>query len=86
MAQSDGIKGRDPTGSKTVINNKIMEQVNTFNCLVNLMSYEKEKDNKITIFLKITEIINNTFKPTEVQKDTRIKIYNTLALPAKTEQ
>jgi hypothetical protein len=49
-AQSDGIKGRDRTGSKTVINNKIIEQVNTFNYLVNLMSYEKEKDNKITIF------------------------------------
>jgi hypothetical protein len=57
-------KGRDPTRSKMVINNKIIEQVNTFIYLGNLVSYEKEKDidNKSTKFLKITGIINNTFK------------------------
>jgi hypothetical protein len=45
-------EGRDPTRSKIVINNKIIEQVNTFNYLGNLVSYEKEKDidNKITKF------------------------------------
>jgi hypothetical protein len=58
-------KGRDPTRTKIVINNKIIEQVNTFNYLGYLVSYEKEKgiDDKITKFLKITEIMNNTFKP-----------------------
>jgi hypothetical protein len=35
-------KGRDPT-SKIVINNKIVGQLNAFNCLGNLISYEKEK-------------------------------------------
>jgi hypothetical protein len=76
-------KGGDPLRSKIVINNKIIEQVNTFNCLGNLVSYEKEKDtdNKMTKFLKITGIINNTFKPNKVQKGTRIKMYTTLALP-----
>jgi hypothetical protein len=34
-------KGRDPTGSKIVINNKIIEQVNIFNYLGNLVSNEK---------------------------------------------
>jgi hypothetical protein len=69
-------KGRDPTRSKIVINKKIIEQVNTFNYLGNLVSYEKEKyiDNKITTFLKITGIINNTFEPNIVQKGTRIKL------------
>jgi hypothetical protein len=45
-------KGRDPTRSKIVINNEIIEQVNTFNYLRNLVSYEKEKyiDNKIQNF------------------------------------
>jgi hypothetical protein len=73
--------GRDPTRSKIVINNKIIEQVNTFMCLGNLISYEKEKDieNKITKLLKITGI-NNKFKPNKVQKGTRIKLYNTPAL------
>jgi hypothetical protein len=37
-------KGRDPTRSEIVINNNIAEQVNTFNYLGNLVSYEKEKD------------------------------------------
>jgi hypothetical protein len=48
-----------------------------------LISYEKGKDidNKIRTFLKITGIINNTFKPNKVQKGTRIKLYTTLALP-----
>jgi hypothetical protein len=47
-------KGRDPTRSETVINNKIIEQVNPFNYLGNLVSCEKEKDidNKIAIFFK----------------------------------
>jgi hypothetical protein len=32
-------------------------------------------------FLKITGIINKTFKPNKVQEGTWIKLYNTLALP-----
>jgi hypothetical protein len=51
--------------------------------LGNLVSYEKEKDidSKVTNILKITGIINNTFKPNKVQKGARIKLYATLALP-----
>jgi hypothetical protein len=51
--------------------------------LGNLVSYEKEKDtdNKITKCLKITGLINNTFKPNKFKKNTRIKLHNTLALP-----
>jgi hypothetical protein len=67
--------GRDPIRRKIVINNKIIEHVNQFNYLENLVSYEKERDiyKKIITFLKITGIINNTFKPNKVQKGTRIK-------------
>jgi hypothetical protein len=51
--------------------------------LGNLVSYEKGKDidNKVTKFLKIAGIKNNTFKPNKVQKGTRIKLYTTPALP-----
>jgi hypothetical protein len=61
-------KGRYPTRSKIVINKKIIEQLNIFNYLGNMVSYEKEKDivNKITTFLKITGLINITFKPSSV--------------------
>ena len=56
-------EGPDPIKSKIVIDNKIIEQVNTFNYLGNL-SYEGEKDisNKLNNFTKITGVINNVVK------------------------
>jgi hypothetical protein len=36
-------KGGDPIRSKIVINNTIIERVNTFNYLGNLVAHEKEK-------------------------------------------
>ena len=58
-------KGRDPVRTKIVIDNKVTEQVNMFNYLGNKISYEKELDidNKLHIYLKITGILNNVFKP-----------------------
>ena len=50
--KSMAFKGRDPVRTKIVIDNKIIEQVNSFNCLGNMISYEKELDidnNCITI-------------------------------------
>ena len=38
-------------------------------------------DNKLHNYLKITGIENNVFRPQKTLKKTRIKIYNTLALP-----
>jgi hypothetical protein len=54
-------KGQDPIRSKIVIDNKIIEQVNSFTYLGNLISYENEMDidNKLNKYLKITGIINN---------------------------
>jgi hypothetical protein len=48
------------------------------------ISYEGERDvkNKISKFLQVTVIINNVLKPNQVQKSSRMKIYNTLAIPA----
>jgi len=56
--------------------------INSFNYLGNI-SYEKEFDidNKLHNYLKITGIINNVFGPQKTLKKTRIKLYNTLALP-----
>jgi len=47
-------KGRDPVRTKTVIDNKIIEQVNLFNCLGNVISYEGELD--------IDDKLNNFFE------------------------
>jgi hypothetical protein len=46
-----------------------------------LIKEKKDIDVKISKFLKITHLINTIFKPSKVQKQTRIQIYNTLALP-----
>jgi len=44
---------------KIVIHNKIIEQVNLFNDLLNVISYERELDidNKLNNFLQITCIV-----------------------------
>ena len=49
-----------------------------------MISYEKELDidNKLHNYLKITSVINNVFRPQKALKKTRIKLYDTLALPA----
>jgi hypothetical protein len=49
-----------------------------------LISYEKEVDidNKLINYLKITGITNNVFRPQKTLKKTRVKLQNTLALPA----
>ena len=76
-------KGRDPVRTKIVIDNDIKEQVNLFNYLGNMISYEGEMDidNKLNNFLKITGILMMCLDHKKPLKKTRIKLYNTLALP-----
>jgi len=49
-----------------------------------LTYYEKEVefDNKLNKYLKIIGIIYNVFRPQKTSKKTRIKLHNTLAVPA----
>ena len=63
--KSKSFKGQDPVRTKIVIDNKIIEQVNMFNYLGNMISYENELDidNKLHNYLKVTGILNNMFKP-----------------------
>jgi hypothetical protein len=76
-------KGRDPVSSKIVIDNRFIEQVNSFNYLGNLIYCEDKMDvDKLNNYLKITGIINNVFGPNNTLKKMRIKLYNTLALPS----
>ena len=58
-------RGRDPVRTKIVIDNKIIQKVNSFNYLGNMISYEKELDidNRLHNYLKITRILNNVFRP-----------------------
>jgi len=76
-------KGRNPIRSKIVKYDKIVEQVNSFHYSGNLVFYEKEVniDSKLNNHLKITGIINSVFRTQKTLKKTRIKLYNTLAVP-----
>jgi len=69
-------KGRDPVKTKIVIDNKILKQINLFNYLEIMISYEKELDiyNKLHNYLKITGILNNEIRPQKFLKETRIKL------------
>jgi hypothetical protein len=75
--------GQEPVRCKITINDKIFEQVNEFKYLGCQISYEGERDvkNKISKFPQVTGTINNVLKPNQVQKSSRMKIYNTLAIP-----
>jgi hypothetical protein len=76
-------KGKDPVRSKVVIANKIIEQVNTFRYLGVDISYTREVDvgNKLHKFIKVTGAINRTLPANKVRKETRTRVYNTLAVP-----
>ena len=54
--KSMAFTGRDPVRAKIVIDNKIIEVVNSFNYLGNVISYEKylDIDSKLHNYLKIT--------------------------------
>ena len=69
-------KERDPVSSKIITGNKIIEQVNSFNYLGNLISYDKKVDidKKLSNYLKITGIINSLFRPHKTLTKTRIKL------------
>ena len=58
-------KGRDPVRTKIVTTNKIVEQVNSFSYLGNMIPYEKELDiyNKVHKYLKIAAIVNSVCRP-----------------------
>jgi hypothetical protein len=53
------------------------------NKLTGNISYERELDieKELNNYLKITGILNNVFRRQKAFKKTRIKLYNTLALP-----
>jgi len=76
-------KGRDTVRNKIVTNNNTKQKINTFSYLGCSISYQNDKDITVNIskFLQVMGIINRTLKPSQVQKHTRLHIYNTLALP-----
>jgi hypothetical protein len=76
-------KGQDAVRTKIVIDNKIIEKVNPFNYLGDMISYVKglDIDKILHNYLKIIGILNNVFRPHKSLKKTRIKLYNTLDLP-----
>jgi hypothetical protein len=74
--------GQDSVRCKIVVDNKCLQQVKDSKYLDCEISFENGKDiqQKGTKFAQILGILNNTFRPSSVQKSSRIKVYNALAL------
>jgi hypothetical protein len=64
------------------VDNKYSQQVKHFKYLGQKISYENGKDvpQKLAKYAKILGILNNNFKSTLVQKFSRIKVHNSLAV------
>ena len=78
--------GKKPTRSKIVIDGKIIEQVKAFKYLGTDISYlgEVDVEKKITKFIKISGLINRIMPPNSLRRETRLKVYNTFAIPMLT--
>jgi hypothetical protein len=65
------------------VDNKCLQQVKNCKYLCCEISCENKRDiqQKTAKFAQILGFINNTFKPTLVQKSSRIKVHSALALP-----
>jgi hypothetical protein len=76
-------RGKDPVRSKIVINERIIEQVSSFKYLGSDISYLGEVDvnSKISKFLKVAGLINRVVTGNNVRRETRLRIYNTFAVP-----
>lgn len=76
-------QGREPVRSKIVINGKIIEQTAEFNYLGCKLanSGEVDVDNKLKNFQRTTGLINRVLRRNLVKKETRLRIYNTMAIP-----
>ncbi|KAJ4433821.1 hypothetical protein ANN_16133 [Periplaneta americana] len=75
--------GKYPIQSKICLDNKILERCNSFPYLGYNISIFEELDisQKINKYTRAMGIINSVMKPSLVQKNTRIHLYNTLARP-----
>ena len=74
--------GQDTVECKIVVDNKPLQKVKNFNYFGFEISYENEKNNQQNFenFSKILGILYISLKPTLVEKFSRIKVYNALAI------
>jgi hypothetical protein len=79
-------KGKEHIRNKICVYNKPIEQVSSFKYLGYKISYEEDVDisAKILNYNRTMGTINQIFKPSLVQKNTRIIVYKTLARPILT--
>ena len=67
---------------KDLVNNKLLERINSLIYLIYSLSFTRDIDipTKITKFIQTLGIVKSVMKPSLVQKQMRIKIYKTFAL------
>jgi hypothetical protein len=71
--------GKEPNRSKIRIDKTLIERVNSFNYLGYNVSYTDDKDMaiKVSTFVEVTGVINQVFKPSQMQRHTRLRVYKT---------
>lgn len=72
--------GKSPVRTKIVVDNKIIEQVSSFNYLGCEIGHDEDTNKKLSKFQSVCGIIHRTMK-NKTRKETRIKFYNTMAIP-----
>ncbi|KAJ4445570.1 hypothetical protein ANN_12251 [Periplaneta americana] len=80
-----GFKGTTPLRTKIMINNEMIDQVNCFNYLGCMISYEQinDVDRKLSKFQELIGTIKKTLKK-KLRTDTILKFYKTMAIPTLT--
>lgn len=74
------VRGNHPVRSKIVLSNRTNKHVQLLYLECSLL-YEKDVAIKVSKFVQIIRIINQDLKPSKVQKQTRLWICKTLAVP-----
>jgi alanine-alpha-ketoisovalerate/valine-pyruvate aminotransferase len=83
-SETKATSGQDLVRCKIiVVDNKCLQKVRNLKYFGCGFSYGNGRDiqQRLSKFAQILRILNNTFKPSLVQKFSTIKVYNTLALP-----
>jgi hypothetical protein len=74
--------GQDPVRFKITVGSKRLQQVKNLNISIMKIPMKMKKIlTKLAKFAQILGLLSNNFKPTLIQKSSKIKAYNALALP-----
>jgi len=82
QSETLAFSGQHPVRCKITVDNKSLQLKNTLNIFVVTFPMKMQYNiQQVAKFSQILGILNITFKPTLVQKSSRIKVYSAVAVP-----